>query len=297
MASLRSSAGNRRHAAMICRYVRAAGPWLLTPLCASVLAVACSDDASEPVDSAGGTGSALGGAMHSGGVASGGIDAKAGDGSMNDAAGTGPQGGAGGHPEAGAGGHPEAGAGGHPEAGAGDAGQGGLGGEGGAAHASCSAELEAVPLGTYAVDLTSVAKVCLVSDLSCTPDSTRSGSGQGTLTLSKSGEDGNLTYIDGALQTPTVDLDGLGRHSETYSGMLVDAGGGFEAGWDTTSTAGSIILWGDSCFGEDGKVGKTLVTLERASGNITSFARHCETQFATFWYDVTISGTGTLVCD
>lgn len=172
-----------------------------------------------------------------------------------------------------------------------------MGGEGGAAPASCAAELEVVPLGTYALELTSVAKMCLVSNLSCTADPTRSGSGAATLTLVKSGENGDLIYIDGTLQAPTLDLNGLGSHSESYAGMLVDAGGGFDSGWDTTSTASSLVLWGDNCLGENNQVGKTLVTVERASGNITSFTRHCETHFETFWHDITMSGTGKLVCD
>ena len=64
------------------------------------------------------------------------------------------------------------------------------------------------------------------------------------------------------------------------------------------SMATSVTLWGDNCFNqlEPGGVGKTVVTIMMSDGQMTSFDRHCVTEYATIYYSVTTTGTGALLC-
>jgi hypothetical protein len=135
--------------------------------------------------------------------------------------------------------------------------------------------------------------VCSVDTLDCSKLDAKSGSGTATFSVELSGEAGNDEQIlNGSLDAPGLDLDGLGRSTESYQGLLVDAGTGWVGNWDPTLVPERITLWGENCYGDDGVVGATFVTITLASGAITSFSRHCETDYSTFWYDVTASGTG-----
>jgi cysteine-rich repeat protein len=159
---------------------------------------------------------------------------------------------------------------------------------------ACTA-LPNVPFATYALSLTSTKNICFVETLQCSSNPPSSPSPATLRLVANPGYPRGEIYVDGYLDAPGIDLDGNGTHSEQYYTMAVDNGGGWGFTFDPTSGASEVKLWGDNCIG-DYWIGKTLVTVKLASGEVTSFERHCETHYNTLWYDIWVSGTGTLVC-